>query len=68
MSKQYKRVDETEYLKSMSWDTPRSEQGQIVQTSYSTGHPGREPAGPGDRYMRVVDGSDGSVEYYQRAS
>lgn len=49
----------------MRFDTPRIRQGQIVEVSFGTF--GRSEASESSsEYMRISDGSDGSVRYYRR--
>lgn len=46
------------------FDTPRRNQGQIVEVSFGTF--GRAEADDGDPYMKITDHSDGSVSCYKR--
>lgn len=46
------------------FDVPRRNQGQIIEVAY--GDFGRSPNDNGDPWKRVVDRSDGSVQYYRR--
>ncbi len=52
------------------WVTPRRNQGQIVEISYSIGIPaGRDlnyAADDGARYKRVEDRADGAIRHYLR--
>lgn len=49
------------------WDVPAHNQGQIVETAYADGRPGRDEACNGSKYRRVTDRSDRSVTYYRLA-
>lgn len=64
----YKPISLAELPDGLIFHTPRQNQGQIVEVSYSSGRPGdRSEAGPGDTYKRVVDHSDGTTDYYRRS-
>lgn len=61
MATRYLETDERAIPAGIMWDTPRANQGQIIEVSY--GDFGRGLRGHGDRYRRVTDRSDGSVTY-----
>ncbi len=49
------------------WDTPRHCEGQIIQTSYSTGkRPSDGEAGSTDAYCREIDRSIPQTQYFAR--
>lgn len=63
----YTEVPESKVPAGARWTTPRANQGQTVEVSYSTGNPRqRDESGRGDRFQRVVDHSDRSVWYGRR--
>lgn len=65
----WERICSWEVPNGIRWDTPKRNQGQIVEVSYGTF--GRAEAGSLDGWMRVVDQSLPSghvqrVRYYRR--
>jgi len=52
--------------KVIRWDTPRANQGQMIQVSYGDTRWEAE-YGEGDRYQRVIDHSTGETWYYRRS-
>ena len=65
----YTEVPEFSVPKHARWTTPRANQGQMVEVSYSTGDPNqRDESGPGDRFRRVIDHSDRSVWFGRRTA
>lgn len=59
----YVPCSEADIPEGIRFDTPRSNQGQMVEVSYGTF--GRAEAGPGDPYERDIDHADGTVEYFR---
>jgi len=69
MRHRYTQIDATDLPAqgNLRWDTTGADRGQIVEVSYSHGARSyRSEAGRGDPYMRIIDHSDGSIEYYRR--
>src|SRR5690606_23694362 len=64
MNTKYHRIS-TE-PKVIRWDTPRANQGQMIQVSYGDTRWAPE-YGEGDRFMRVIDHSTGETWYYRRS-
>lgn len=66
---EYRRVTERDVPTNLIWVTPRRNQGQIVEVSFSNGIPaGRRvnyEADDGDPWMRSVDRSDNTVRFYR---
>jgi hypothetical protein len=67
----YKPVPASAVPANLVWITPRRNQGQIVEVSYSTGVPsGRETnyeADEGDPWQRTIDHADRSTTYARLA-
>lgn len=61
------RCEESE-IPDVRWDTPRRHQGQIVEVSYASWPRSSREADVLDPYKRVIDHSDGTVEYYRRVA
>jgi hypothetical protein len=62
---QYRPVSKSVVPAGLRWDVPQRNQGQIVEVAYA--EPGsRAEAGNGDKWQRVTDRSDGSVQYFCR--
>lgn len=59
----YVRCQESEIPIGIRWDTPRHNQGQMVEVSYGTF--GRGEAGSGDPYKRIEDRTDRTVTYWR---
>jgi hypothetical protein len=66
----YKQVPASEVPGNLIWVTPRRNQNQIVEVSYSTGIPARRgvnyEADEGSPWMRELDHSDRITVYYRR--
>ena len=63
----YTKIDKSQIPAGVRFDTPRRNQGQIVEVSYGTF--GRYEAGAGDPYKRCIDHSEGGLataSYYRR--
>jgi hypothetical protein len=65
----YQPVPGADVPQDIIWTTPRRNQGQTVEVSYSLGIPAGKTAGMeaghGDPWMRETDHSDGTVTYFR---
>lgn len=62
----YQAIPESEVPSKARFDTPRRNQGQIVEVAYADWPPQAGEAGPGSKYRMTVDRSDGRVWYAVR--